>query len=96
MNKFGKLLLPVVSACALGGAAFAAPASAAEPQRLDDAQMDGVSAGLLNNFNLSIALQTNVNASPAVAAAVGVLGGTVNGNAGTITGQWNWLVGQQQ
>lgn len=96
MNKLNKLLVPAISACALGGLALATPASAAEPQRLDDAQMDAVSAGLLNNFNIAIAVQTNINASPAIATAVGVFSGVVRADAGTITTQFNWLRGRQQ
>ncbi|MBC6980518.1 hypothetical protein [Caulobacter sp. 17J80-11] len=68
-----KLLLAAASATAVvmaGTAALAAPATGAEPMRLDETQMDGVSAGAVN-LNIAVAVPTQVIVPTAVAVNVG-------------------------
>ena len=64
----------LLAAMAFSAAAFAA---SADPMKLSDAQMDQVSAGVLDNnvlnLTLPIAVQTSVPVSVNTAAAIGVL-----------------------
>lgn len=68
MTKF--LMAGAASAFVLvGTSALAAPK--AEPVRLDEAQMDAVSAGLDLNLNIAVAVPTQVVVPTSVAIATG-------------------------
>jgi hypothetical protein len=88
-----KFLLATAAAGAVvmaGSAALAAPAQS-EPMRLDEAQMDGVSAGALVNFNLGVSIPTQVIVPTAVAVSI-----NGDANAGNIVKAVQWSVIKQQ
>lgn len=69
----------------MSGTALAEPAKitdeTAEPMRLEDAQMDGVTAGLLDNFNIGVAVPVTVVNAVTLATAIGVLAEGISADA---------------